>query len=171
MAAAVDTSTHARVCAAVRPEVLHADDGVAYAAAPLRCGCLREALSEQLCLAALPLGRYFQTSGFALKLRPAVEEAIRWMRFQCQGPALPHVSAEMAYDGKQVQRARAAVARTINAAPEEVMLNECCAVGVNYVACGIDWREGDVVVLTEHEHPSNRIPWCLKPPPVHRHGR
>ena len=64
------------------------------------------------------------------------------MRFQCQGPALPHVSAEMAYDGKQVQRARAAVARTINAAPEEVMLNECCAVGVNYVACGIDWREG-----------------------------
>ena len=39
------------------------------------------------------------------------------------------------------------------------MLNECCAVGVNYVACGIDWREGDVVVLTEHEHPSNRVPW------------
>ena len=140
MAAAVDTSTHARVCAAVRPEVLHADDGVAY----------------------------FQTSGFALKLRPAVDEAIRWMRFQCQGPALPHVSAEMAYDGKQVQRARAAVARTINAAPEEVMLNECCAVGVNYVACGIDWREGDVVVLTEHEHPSNRIPWCppSRPQPI-----
>ena len=34
MAAAVDTSTHARVCAAVRPEVLHADDGVACAAPP-----------------------------------------------------------------------------------------------------------------------------------------
>lgn len=124
--------THARVCAAVRPEVMHADDdGVAY----------------------------FQTSGFALKLRCAVDEAIHWMKFQCEGPALPHVAAETAFNGRQVQRARAAVARSLGAHPDEIMLNECCAVGINYVAMGLDWRPGDVVVLTEHEHPSNRIPW------------
>ena len=125
-------STHARVCAAVRPEVMHADDdGVAY----------------------------FQTSGFALKLRCAVEETIRWMMYQCEGPALPHIAAETSFNGRQVQRARAAVARSLGAHADEIMLNECCAVGINYVAMGLEWRQGDVVVLTEHEHPSNRIPW------------
>ena len=56
------------------------------------------------------------------------------MQFQCQGPALPHIAAETAFNGRQPERARAAVARAINAEPEEVMLNECCAVGINYVA-------------------------------------
>lgn len=162
-------ATHGPVCAAVRPEVMHADDdGVAY----------------------------FQTSGFALKLRCATEEAIRWMmcapthtyavhivfhsdqfcidcielwllaniptgrsRYQCEGPALPHIAAETAFNGRQVQRAREAVARSLGAHADEIMLNECCAVGINYVAMGLEWRKGDVVVLTEHEHPSNRIPW------------
>ena len=87
-------STHARVCAAVRPEVMHADDdGVAY----------------------------FQTSGFALKLRCAVEEAIRWMMYQCEGPALPHIAAETSFNGRQVQRARGAVARSLGAHADEIM--------------------------------------------------
>jgi selenocysteine lyase/cysteine desulfurase len=81
------------------------------------------------------------------------------MMYQCQGPALPRISAETAFNGHQVQRAREAVARSLGAHADEIMLNECCAVGINYVAMGLDWRKDDIVVLTEHEHPSNRIPW------------
>ena len=77
--------------------------------------------------------------------------------YQCGAGA--HIAAETTFNGRQVQRARDAVARSLGAHADEIMLNECCAVGINYVAMGLEWEQGDVVVLTEHEHPSNRIPW------------
>jgi selenocysteine lyase/cysteine desulfurase len=131
-------ATHATVCAVVRPRVLHADDTA-----------------------------YFQTSGAGLKLGPALEEAVRWTRHQARGPALPAIAAEVSHSGRQAERTRAAVAATLGCSADEVMLNECCAVGLNVVAQGIDWHRGDVVVLTEHEHPSNRIPWYAL---AQRHG-
>lgn len=99
---------------------------------------------------------YFQTSGFSPKPEPVIEEVIRWMRFQNQGPALPWVHEEMQ---NMLENTRARVARNLHADPAEIMLNENTTVGINVVANGIAWRAGDNVILSDQEHPGNRIVW------------
>ena len=99
---------------------------------------------------------YYQTSGFPPKLEPVIEEVVRWMHFQNQGPAVARVSGEM---DRQLERTRERVAANLNARPDEIMLNENTTVGINIVAYGINWKAGDNVVLSTHEHPGNRIPW------------
>jgi cysteine desulfurase/selenocysteine lyase len=57
------------------------------------------------------------------------------------------------------QRAREAVAGFVGAAPEEIALTRNTVEGINHVATGIDWNEGDVVVRTDLEHPAGELPW------------
>ncbi len=99
---------------------------------------------------------YFQTSGFSPKPAPVLDDAIHWMRFQARGPALPAIADACA---TLVEQTRADVAAAINASPDDVMLNENATVGINIVANGIAWRPGDVVLLSDHEHPGNRVVW------------
>jgi len=99
---------------------------------------------------------YFQTGGFSPKPAPVIDEVIHWLRFGSQGPALPAVGQALQ---DALEAARSAVARTLGADADEVMLNENTTVGINIVANGIDWRAGDNVILSDHEHPGNRIPW------------
>jgi L-cysteine/cystine lyase len=99
---------------------------------------------------------YFQTSGFSPKPAPVLDEVVHWMRFQARGPALPAIADACI---ELVEQTRADVAALINAAPDEVMLNENATVGINIVANGIAWRPGDVVLLSDHEHPGNRVVW------------
>ena len=99
---------------------------------------------------------YFQTGGFAPKPAPVIDEVIHWLRVGSRGPAIAVVGE--ALQGA-LEDARAAVARTLSAHPDEVMINENTTVGINIVANGIDWQPGDNVILSDHEHPGNRIPW------------
>ena len=57
------------------------------------------------------------------------------------------------------QRAREAVAGFVGATPEEIALTRNTVEGINHVATGIDWNEGDVVVRTDLEHPAGELPW------------
>lgn len=99
---------------------------------------------------------YFQTGGFSPKPTPVIEEVIKWLHFQNQGPALSWVANKV----KDVfETTRTKVAQAINAHPDEIMLNENTTVGINVVANGIDWQPGDNVILSSHEHPGNRVPW------------
>ena len=99
---------------------------------------------------------YYQTSGFSPKPEPVIEEVVRWIRFQNQGPALSWVNQRVQ---DQLEKTRSHVACTLNAGPDEIMLNENATVGINVVANGIDWQAGDNMILSDHEHPGNRIPW------------
>ena len=99
---------------------------------------------------------YFQTSGFSPKPEPVIEEMIRWIRFQNQGPAMGWVSQDV--EG-MFQGVHARVAANLGADADEIMLNENTTVGINIIANGIDWKAGDNVVLSTHEHPGNRIVW------------
>jgi selenocysteine lyase/cysteine desulfurase len=56
-------------------------------------------------------------------------------------------------------RARAAAARLIGATPEEVAILKNTSEGLSFVAQGLRWREGDNVVTTALEFPSNWTPW------------
>ena len=99
---------------------------------------------------------YFQTSGFSPKLTPIIDEVVHWLKFQSRGPALPFVSSSIEELKREI---RGKVAATINATPEEIVMTENTTIGINIVANGIDWRPGDNVLLTEHEHPGNRLTW------------
>ncbi|MAU08367.1 MAG: hypothetical protein CL607_00980 [Anaerolineaceae bacterium] len=99
---------------------------------------------------------YFQTGGFSPKPKPVIDEVKRWLEFQAKGPALNEVHASMA---EMLEATRAEVAAAINADVDEIMLNENTTIGINVVATGFDWQPGDIVILSDHEHPGNRIPW------------
>src|SRR6185312_7104461 len=59
-----------------------------------------------------------------------------------------------------VERARAGFAKIIGATPAEVAITKNISDGINMIAHGIDWREGDnVVVCGDVEHPNNIYPW------------
>ena len=99
---------------------------------------------------------YFCTSGFSPKPDLVVDEVARWIRFQNQGPALPHVAARM---NEKFEETRAKVAAAFNADSTEIVLGENTTVGINVVANGFDWESGDNIILSNEKHPGNLIPW------------
>jgi selenocysteine lyase/cysteine desulfurase len=58
-----------------------------------------------------------------------------------------------------VERARAAGARLLGAATEEIALVHSTTEGINLVAEGYRWQPGDNVVTLADEFPSNQYPW------------
>jgi L-cysteine/cystine lyase len=54
--------------------------------------------------------------------------------------------------------ARSGAARLLHADLEEIALTDSTGEGVNIVCHGIDWREGDEVITTNHEHISAMAP-------------
>jgi cysteine desulfurase / selenocysteine lyase len=82
-------------------------------------------------------------------------------------PVLDAVRAEMEdidragrYGGWDV--ARPVVASFINAEPEEISLTHNVTEGISVVACGIPLKPGDEVILTDHEHVGNALPWLAR---------
>ncbi|QDU87740.1 putative cysteine desulfurase [Pirellulimonas nuda] len=60
---------------------------------------------------------------------------------------------------KQAEATRRDAAALIGADPGEIALVANTTAGINLVAEGIDWREGDNLVLPADEYPSNQYPW------------
>lgn len=58
--------------------------------------------------------------------------------------------------------ARAKIARFINAEEQEVALTHNVTEGINIVACGLPLKAGDEVILTDHEHAGNALPWLAR---------
>lgn len=59
----------------------------------------------------------------------------------------------------RLEVARSLSAKLINAEDDEIALVRNTTEGINYVAEGFPWREGDNVVIPADEFPSNRYPW------------
>lgn len=60
---------------------------------------------------------------------------------------------------RQHEECRKTAANLINAHESEIGLIPNTTFGINLVADGFDWKEGDNIVLPEHEFPSNVYPW------------
>lgn len=60
---------------------------------------------------------------------------------------------------RKIERTRALAAELIGASPKEIAFVKNTTEGILLVANGIDWREGDNVVLPEQEFPANVYPW------------
>jgi len=59
----------------------------------------------------------------------------------------------------RAERAREKFARLVNAATDEIAFIKNTSEGLARVANGIAWREGDQIVTTNLEYPSNVYPW------------
>ncbi len=58
-----------------------------------------------------------------------------------------------------LERLKALEGRMINADADEIALVKNTSEGINIVASGLDWREGDRIVTTAVEYPANVYPW------------
>jgi cysteine desulfurase/selenocysteine lyase len=74
------------------------------------------------------------------------------------GPDAPQTSE---YVTSLLYELRTRVAHLINCEHDEVVLVQSTTEGLNIVAKGIDWQEGDAVVVRggQHEHHANYLPW------------
>ena len=61
--------------------------------------------------------------------------------------------------GERVARVRELGAALVNAAPDEIAFAPSTSAGLAMIANGIAWREGDNIVTTAAEFPSNILPW------------
>ncbi len=58
-----------------------------------------------------------------------------------------------------IREARGLVARLLGARDESVALTTGAGAAVNAVARGLEWAEGDEILLPAHEFPANDFPW------------
>jgi selenocysteine lyase/cysteine desulfurase len=58
-----------------------------------------------------------------------------------------------------IDQARAAAAGLLNADKSEIAFVKSTADGLSIVARGVDWRNGDRIVTTNVEYPTNMYPW------------
>jgi selenocysteine lyase/cysteine desulfurase len=63
---------------------------------------------------------------------------------------------------RKKEEVRAKLARFISASPDEVVMTRNTTEGMNFVANGLDLKEGDEVLLSSMEHPAGTHPWRLK---------
>jgi cysteine desulfurase / selenocysteine lyase len=74
------------------------------------------------------------------------------------GQATEDAYLESGWD-RQIERLRRVAASLINATGEEMALVKNTSEGLSIVAGGMDWHEGDRIVTTAVEYPSNQYPW------------
>jgi len=60
------------------------------------------------------------------------------------------------------EEVRIKLAKFINASPDEVVITRNTTEGINFIANGLDLKEGDEVLISNMEHPAGIHPWRLK---------
>ncbi len=63
---------------------------------------------------------------------------------------------------RKKEEVRTKLAQFVNASPDEVVISRNTTEGMNFVANGLDLKEGDEVLLSSMEHPGGTHPWKLK---------
>lgn len=84
-----------------------------------------------------------------------VEEAI--VRFAAE--ATRQLRLRYPYWNERAEDVRAACARLVGAASDQVGFVKNTSEALSFVAEGLDWRPGDVVLTADREFPSNVYPW------------
>ena len=85
----------------------------------------------------------------------AADAATRFAQ-QCARMGARHYPAWMAEEALLRKR----LAQLINAqSASDIALLKNTSEGLSFIAAGLDWREGDEIIISDQEFPSNRIPW------------
>ena len=89
--------------------------------------------------------------------KPVFNTLMKTFRRQCTNP----FDVYNFLPGK-ISEVRNKLAQFIGASPDEVVICRNTTEGMNFVANGMDMKEGDEVVLSTMEHPGGTHPWTLK---------
>jgi selenocysteine lyase/cysteine desulfurase len=73
---------------------------------------------------------------------------------------MEEVDRNARYGGWEVVRPK--IAKFINAHDDEISLTHNVTEGISIVACGLPLKRGDEVILTNHEHAGNAVPWLAR---------
>jgi cysteine desulfurase / selenocysteine lyase len=96
----------------------------------------------------------FLNSGMKMILPKQVAEAMQeWI-----GDVYA-TAGETAFSMAEIEKTRAAVAKTFGAPVDTISLIKNTSEGVSIIAQGFPWREGDNVVISDIEHENNTFPW------------
>ena len=98
----------------------------------------------------------YQWGGYSAKPIQVLDALKSWEDLEGANPASPDTHERTS---GMTDSLRAAVARLINALPEEIVFTSNTTEGHNIVAWGLELREGDRILTSKHEHPSNILPW------------
>ena len=102
--------------------------------------CERYAYFDHAAVAPLPAPAAAAMSAYAADFRDAGD--VHWPKWR-----------------GRVEACRAGLASLLNAAEDEIAVIRNTTEAIGLVAEGIDWREGDNVVVPACEFPSNLLPW------------
>jgi cysteine desulfurase / selenocysteine lyase len=102
---------------------------------------------------------YFDSACQSLRPQTVIDAIIGYYRNSsaCSGRSMHRLAANVT---QQVDQARATVAKFIGAArKEEIVFTRNTTEGINLVANSMEFRPGDVILISDKEHNSNLIPW------------
>lgn len=111
-----------------------------------------DALRAQMPIAAK--WAYFDHASVAPLPKASAAALVDWAREACE-------EGDVCWGqwNGQIQRLRHRCAEMIHAHPDEIAIVHSTTEGINLVAEGLDWREGDNVVTLADEYPANQYPW------------
>ena len=97
---------------------------------------------------------YFDHAAVAPLPQPTAEKMAAW----CRQAALEGDTVWLEWE-KATEETRELAAQLIGATPQEIALVHNTTHGINLVAEGLPWQEGDNLVVLANEFPSNLYPW------------
>ncbi|NLN27893.1 MAG: aminotransferase class V-fold PLP-dependent enzyme [Firmicutes bacterium] len=109
-------------------------------------------------MAALKNVTYLNWGGSGPSPRRVVEAEIRAIH-ALNDEHGPMSATALAHAAGLLAGARRALAALLGCSHEEIALVESTSAAINRIACGIDWREGDEVIISDVEHISGVAPW------------
>jgi cysteine desulfurase / selenocysteine lyase len=86
--------------------------------------------------------------------RPAVEMAVQAAALK----AAPHRIGDDDFS-EVPERLRALLARLVGSPPDQIVLGNSTSYGLHLVANGLDWQDGDEVLVIEGDYPATILPW------------
>ncbi len=72
--------------------------------------------------------------------------------------AIDHINTSAVYGGGKA-KAKLALSQLLNIKPSELALTHNVTEGINIAAWGIPLKKGEEVIVTDHEHVGNGLPW------------
>ncbi|MGC7405316.1 aminotransferase class V-fold PLP-dependent enzyme [Pandoraea pneumonica] len=100
---------------------------------------------------------YFDHAAASVPPRCVVDTMTAYLNETARtGPYLPAFRRETY---ARVEQVRAATAAFVGANPSEIAFTKNGSEAISLVAAGIDWQDGDEVVLSDFEMISNQAPW------------
>jgi cysteine desulfurase / selenocysteine lyase len=92
---------------------------------------------------------------------PMPTAAVRAASEAAQEKSAPYRIPDAAFT-ERPERLRSMLAAFVGGSPEEIVLGDSTSHGLNVIAYGLSWRDGDEVLCVEGDYPATVLPWLAQ---------